>query len=925
MRHTATGIGGRARLAPVIALLAIGVSGTHAQSAPAVPAARIATATKQPTKPVTTAWRDAEEDIGGDYDPKRPWDHSPLVDRILWAREGRVGADGKFPPEARLRAFREMQGHERQLQLLQTARKAPAAPAAAIPGSVWAAIGPRPAQKNGTTFAGRITAIAAHPADGNIAYVGGAAGGLWKTTNGGLNWVPLLDRQPSLAVGTILLAPGNPDTIFVGTGEPNFGCDNQFGVGILKSTDGGYSWSQLGAAAFANKSISKIIIDPNQPLTMWASTTQAEAGFICNVPGGGNGVYKSTDGGVTWPTIGLPGKSVDDLVMDPFNPLVLYASAYGVGIYKSSDGGVTWGLRLGGGLPTVSLGRIELAVHPTIPNKLYAIFTDATGFLINLYKSVDGGATWPALPTQPSSGNPIAMCRGQCWYDLYLETSSDGTLWVGGDENFRTTDDGVTWPAAALLHSDQHAIAFGPTGTVWVGNDGGLASSVDLGATWTQRNTNLALAQFYPGASLHPTVGVIALAGVQDNNSFAYTSTPIWNVVYAGDGAASAFDFTNPGNIWYNSQQFLVIGKTLNHSTYVDVNNGLTDSNNRTNAPFIAQFAMCPKNAQVLVAGSVTVWRTNDGATNWAANSAAPLLAGGSIRSVAFDPSDVSCATYYVGLQNGKIFRTTVGGGAAAGNWVDISTGLPGRGVSDFAVDAGNTNIVYAAITGFGAGTQVYKTLNALAATPSWSAASSGLPNSPVNAVLVDPGASTVIYAGTDVGVYRSLDSGANWSPFTNGHPAVPVYDLQGNATTGVLISFTHGRSAFQLTLPAARPVPDGKFIPGLPLRVYKAGGANLKLNFDNNSCTPGGTNAYWGNLTPAELSAYTYSGQECGIVSGGNLTTIPAASSAFFVVVGSDGGVTESGNTQDSAGVWRGNGAGRCAITTQTTASSCP
>lgn len=919
MRHTVTGIGGRARLAPVIALLAIGVSTLHAQSAPGKAAA------KQPAKPETTDLRNADEDIGGDHDPKRPWGHSAVVDRILWEREGRVGADGKFPPEARLRAFREMQEHQRKSQLLQIAHNAPAVPAAAIPGSVWAAIGPRPGQKNGSTFAGRITAIATHPVDGNIVYVGSAAGGLWKTTDGGLNWVPLLDHQPSLAVGTILLAPGNPDTIFVGTGEPNFGCDNQFGVGILKSTDGGYSWSQLGAAAFANKSISKIVMHPAQPLTLWASTTQAQAGFICGVPGAGNGIYKSTDGGVTWPAVSLPGKSVDDLVMDPQNPLVLYASAYGIGIYKSSDGGASWSAPLGGGLPSASLGRIELAVHPTIANKIYALVTDASGFLINLYKSVDGGATWPALPTQPSSGNPIAMCRGQCWYDLYLESAPDGTLWVGGDENFHTTDDGATWPAAGLLHSDQHAIAFGPTGTLWVGNDGGLASSVNNGATWTQRNTKLGIMQFYPGASLHPTTGVIALGGTQDNNSFAYSSTPVWNQIYLGDGAATAIDFTNPGNVWYASQQYLVIGKTVNHSTFVDVNIGLTDSNNKNNAPFIAQFAMCPKNAQVLVAGSVTVWRTNDGAANWAANSPAPLIAGGSIRSIAFDPNDLNCTTYYAGLQNGKIFRTTVGGGAAAGNWVDISTGLPGRGVSDFAMDPGNSNIIYAAITGFGAGTQVYKTVNALAATPSWSAASTGLPNSPVNAVLVDPGASTVIYAGTDVGVYRSLDSGANWSPFMNGHPAVPVYDLQGNATTGVLISFTHGRSAFLLSLPTARPVPDGKFIPGLPLRAYKGVGANIKVNFDNNSCTPGGTNVYWGNLTPAELAAYTYSGQECGITSGGNLTTIPVASSAFFVVVGSDGGTTESGNTQDSTGAWKGSGAGRCGIASQSTASSCP
>ena len=866
---------------------------------------------------------DVYRNPSSDHDPAHPYGHSPLVDRILWAREGRVGPDGRFPPDARMNAFRELQAHERRLRA--GSHGAPVVPAAAIPGSVWAAIGPRPGQKSGQTFAGRVTAIAAHPTDGNTVYVGGAAGGLWKTTDGGVNWVPILDRQPSLAVGCVLLAPGAPETIYVGTGEPNFGCDNQFGVGILKSTDGGYSWSQLGAASFANKSISRILVHPSDPLTMWASTTQAQAGFICGVPAAGNGVYRTTDGGTTWPSITLPGKSVNDLVMDPFDPLVLYASAYGFGIYKSTDGGATFGPRLAGGLPTASLGRVELAVHPTIPDKVYSVFTDATGFLIDLYKSTDAGTSWTALPTKPSAANPIAFCRGQCWYDLYLETAPDGTLWAGGDENFYTVDDGATWPTPAYLHSDQHAIAFGPTGTVWVGNDGGLASTVDNGVAWTQRNTKLALTQFYPGASLHPTIGVIALAGVQDNSSFAYASTPVWNQIYLGDGAASAIDFTNPNNVWYNSQQFLVIGKTVNHSTYVDVNNGLLDSGDKAKSPFIAQFAMCPKNAQVLVAGSQTVWRTNDGAANWSANSPAPLVSGGSIRSLAFDPSDAGCSTYYMGLQNGKVFRTTVGGGAAAGNWSDVSTGLPGRGISDLSVDPTNSNVAYAAVTGFGSGSQVYKTVNALAASPAWSAASTGLPNSPVNAVLVDPGASSVIYAGTDVGVYRSLDSGASWSPFMSGHPVVPVYDLQGNSTTGVLISFTHGRSAFQLTAPAARPVPDGKFVPGLPLRAKKGAGSNLVLQWDESSCTPGGVNAYWGVLSTASLSTYAYGGAQCAVTSGGSLTGVPAATDAFFVVAGTNGGTTESGNTQDSAGVWKGSGVGLCGIAAQSTASTCP
>lgn len=856
-------------------------------------------------------------DAGGDQDPKSPWGRSPLIDRILWEREGRVGPDGTFPPAARMNSFREWQAQQQRVKSLL---RQPAAPAAANPGTMWNSIGPKPILNGATANSGRVTAIAVHPTDGNIAYVGAASGGVWKTFDGGVNWIPLTDRQPSLATGAITLMPGNPDTIFVGTGEPNFSCDSYYGVGVLKSTDGGYTWTQLGAAPFANKSISKIVIHPTLPDTMWAATAQGAAGFICGAYGGG-GVYKTTDGGVNWSNAGLPGGSINDMVMDRTNPNILYASRNAGGIYKTIDGGTNWTL-LAGGLPATGFGRIDLALHPTLASTLYAVYVNSGNNQLGTYKTVDGGTTWTALATMP-----VNLCNSQCWYNLYIEIAPDGAIWEGGFGIHRSTDDGTSWTSVGGgIHVDQHTVTFGPTGTAWAGNDGGLFTTVNNGAAWTSRSTNLATVQYYPGASVHPTNANFALAGAQDNGTHKFTGASGWNSVFGGDGCATAIDYTNPNNVWYVSYQYLNIYKTVNGSGFAPATSGLADANTPGVAPFIAMFALCPKNAQVLIAGTNNVWRTNDGAATWTANSPDPIIASASIRSVAFDPSDVNCNTYYAGLGSGKIFRTTVGGGAAAGNWVDISTGLPTtRGVSDLAVDPVNPNIVYAAYTGFGAGQQIYKTINALAAAPTWAAASSGLPNAPVNAVLVDPGANTVIYAGSDLGVYRSLDSGTTWTPFMNGHPVVAVYDLEANATTGALISFTHGRGAFKLNAPSAKPVPDGKFIAGLPMRASKGVGANITLKFDNVSCTPGGYNAYWGALTPAALAGYTYSGQECGVASGGDLTTIPAASSAFFVVAGSDGSVTESGNTQDSAGVWRGSGAGRCAITTQSTASTCP
>lgn len=867
--------------------------------------------------PETEARSAATPDPAAERPGARPWGQNPALDRMMWAREGRVGPDGRFPPESRMRAFRE---YREGLRQLSSRLAAPKAPAAAIPGSEWTPLGPRPMQNGPFTFAGRVTVITPHPTDGDIVYVGTASGGVWKTLDGGLNWIPLTDRQPSLATGAIALAPGNPDTIFVGTGEPNFSCDSHFGVGILKSTDGGYSWSQLGAAYFGNRSISKIIVHPTQPQTLWASTTSGNAGWICGVAGGGAGIFKSIDGGANWSNAAFPAGDVTDLVMDPANPQVLYAGRKNSGIYKTVDGGTIWA-PLGGGLPGSNIDRIDLALHPAVPGLIYAVYSNLSGNLLGHYKSADGGATWAPFPLPQASW----QCSLQCWFDLALEIAPDGSLWEGSYRLVRTADDGANWAIRPNNYVDQHAIAFAPDGRIWAGHDGGVDVSSDGGASWSTRNANLGAMQFYPGGSLHPTNGAFAISGAQDNGTSKYTGGATWTKILSADGGATAIDSASPDLVWYASIQYLQVYKTVAGGGFSAVNSGLADSNVSGKAPFMAPLVMCPGNPQVLIAGSDNVWRTGNGAGGWSANSADPIVAGASIRSLAFDPSDASCGTYYAGTSGGKVFRTTVGGGAAAGNWVDISTGLGGHGVSDLAVDPGNPNVVYAAITGYGAGTQIYKTVNALAPAPTWNPAAAGLPNIPTNAVLVDPGASAVVYAGTDLGVYRSVDSGANWSPFMTGHPVVPVHDLKANAATGTLVSFTHGRGAFKLTAPAARPVPDGKFIPGLPLRAGKGTGSSIRLLFDSASCVHGATHAYWGPLTPAALATYAYGGQECGIVSGGSLTTIPAATSAFFVVVGADGSGVESGNTRDSAGVWRGSGVGRCGIAAQSSAASCP
>ena len=221
----------------------------------------------------------------------------------------------------------------------------------------------------------------------------------------------------------------------------------------------------------------------------------------------------------------------------------------------------------------------------------------------------------------------------------------------------------------------------------------------------------------------------------------------------------------------------------------------------------------------------------------------------------------------------------------------------------------------------------VFRTLDGGA---TWSNISGALPDEPVYTVAVDPLRPTDVYIGTEFGVYvnNGAWTGSNWTKINNGQmPWVHVHQLEFSNANGKLRAATHGRGIWELTInrPAAKPVPDGLFIAGTPLKAAKGVNGAVVVTFDNTSCNSGGNNAYWGNLTAAALSAYTYTGEECGLSPGGSLNSIPAATSAFFIVAGTDGGANESGNVQDSAGVWHGLGTGRCGVTAQNSAATCP
>ncbi len=810
-------------------------------------------------------------------------EETSLLDaRAKWFLEGRAGSDGRIPWNARDRSLRQLE--------TSLASGLVDSEAALVGGSFWSALGPSTVVDGSIVYAGRITSIAPHPTNSSTLFVGTAQGGVWRTIDAGLTWQALTDSQPSLAIGAVAISRSNPSIVYAGTGEANGGCDSYFGAGILKSTDGGATWALVGASSFAGTSISRIIVHPTNPSIVWVGNSPGSAGFVCTTGIGSYGVWKSIDGGATWNRV-LTGDQffgASDLAISPTDPNRLYAGLQLSGVWTTGDGGTNW-TKLAGGLPTTDVARVDVAVDPQNASKVYALIgAGANNLLLGIFRSTNAGTSWSAV-TRPTGSCQYwsldSICSyagagvGNCRWNLVMEVAPDSGVWIGGVGLWRSPDSGSSWVdvCPSTMHVDQHAVEFSSDGKVWAGNDGGLFLTTSNGSTWTNRNAGLSIAQFYPGAALHPTKRNFALGGTQDNGPVKYTGSSAWPTLLPGDGAYAAIDPSSPNKTWYVSTQFLDIRKTTDGGiSFHSATSGLLDVNNSDRTGFIAPYAMCPSNPLILVAGSMGVWRTTNAAAGWTLNSPNPLVDGYAARAVAFAPSDATCNTYFVGV-SASLFRTTTGGGA----WVEISgASLPL--ISDLAVDPTNANVVYVAGGGFG-GHHLYKTTNGLAASPTWTAVDSGLPDTPFNAVLLDPDSSSTVYVGTDVGIFRSTNAGTSWSSFMVGHPNVAVFDLAADSSTQSVISFTHGRGAFRLA--SANPTEAS---PSQNMRANKGAGTTVALTYTP-ACGATDHVVYWGTTPITGSVSWTMAACGRGTTGAASFDpgNPPSGRAFYFVVVG--------------------------------------
>jgi hypothetical protein len=696
----------------------------------------------------------------------------------------------------------------------------------------WTALGPAPIGSGAGADSGRLTALAAHPTDPNTIYVAAADGGVWKTTNGGSSWNPLTDDQGSLFMGAIALAPSNPNIIYAGEGEANLGpsklqfnrTDMYYGQGVLKSSDAGATWTLLGNSVFNRRTISKIVVDPTNPDTVYV----AVGALATNGLPGNTGIWKSTDGGLNWTdtTASISTTAAfSDVAINPSNPQVLYAAAGAPagnaanGIYKTTDGGATW--TVAGNLPTgatdMHVGRITLALAPSAPSTLYAVLvasgaidagTLPTGKLYKVVKSTDSGATWTQLTGVPEIFGGYIDSEPDFFGDygttLAVDPTNPNVVYAGGDEGgfIKTTNGGTSWTSASSdPHVDHHGIGFDAMGRLLVGTDGGIWRQSTPGSTsFTDINGNLNTIQF-TGVVTHPYNPDIAWGGSQDNGTERFNNSLSWTELQGGDGGEVRVDPVNPNTVYHTYCYDANTPSTQAGFFVRSDNNGVTWSVKETGlnlsqpGNFFVPFVIDPAHSNRLLLGTSQVYESNNRGDNWA--PLGTFVFPSIIDAVAAAPTDIN--TVYATSKGGHLFVTTNHGST----WVErdpVATD-PNIRYRGLFVDPTDANIAYVTATSFGdatGGGHIWRTTNA---GVSWSDISGDFPDIPVWSIAVDTETNTY-YIGTDSGVYASTNGGANWSTLGNGLAHAQVVQVEINKNLGILAAGTHGRGLWELAIP---------------------------------------------------------------------------------------------------------------------------
>ncbi|HEX9823353.1 MAG TPA: glycosyl hydrolase [Actinomycetota bacterium] len=678
----------------------------------------------------------------------------------------------------------------------QTAEQDPALAAAE-----WGLVGP-------TNIGGRVVDLAVDPTTPGTVFAAVATGGVWKTTDGGTTFSLAWPTDLSPSMGAIAIASNG--TLYAGTGEPNNGGGSIVygGTGVYRSTDKGATWEYVGLGD--SGTIGRIAIDPTNPSRIFV----AAAGDLFR-PGGERGLYRSLDGGDTWQLVlagANPTTGAIDVAIDPTNPQRVYTAMWdrvrfpdlrvygglGSGAFRSTDGGGTWTLMQGGalGLPaqSMNLGRIGLAVAPSDPNRLYAVVILTNGSFEGFYLSPDAGVTWVKLPT----GTSVASSQSTFgwWFGrLWVDPVNAAHVFMAGVPMSESLNAGLTWASVTGLHADQHAMGWDPstTGRVYLGNDGGFYRSDTNGASWTEA-TYQPFTQFY-SVDVSEQDPARVVGGSQDNGCLRSWGGTDWNGYGCGDGLATLISPANQDQ-YYGCSQYGSCGR---------YGGGSFGSTTSTRRGWFTPLVFDPSDPNVMYYGGNRINRSTNGGGAWTAISA-DLTGGpgrdtqypyGTMTTIAASKSDPS--TIYLGTDDSRLWVTHDLGGS----WtrIDGDPVLPERWVTRVAVDPADASTAYATFSGFREGAKDAHVFRTADGGETWEAIGAGLPDAPVNDVVI---VGDALYVATDVGVYRGTEGleGTEWLKVGANLPLIPITDIRYQAGTDSLFAATFGRGIMRVALP---------------------------------------------------------------------------------------------------------------------------
>lgn len=778
----------------------------------------------------------------------------------------------------------------------QRKKSAPVQPAAQSGFSLEQFKNWKPRNIGPSGMSGRITAIDAVVDNPSVIYIGAASGGVWKTENSGASWKPVFEEQPILNIGSIAIQQSNPNIVWVGTGEGNPRNSINIGEGMFKTLDGGRSWQRVGLEKTRN--IHRVIINPEDPNTVYA-------GVIGNpyAPHPERGVFKTSDGGATWNKILYTNDSsgIGDMIMDPSNPNKLFAAMWhhyrtpwsfssggsGSGLYMTLDAGKSW-KKLGkeNGLPEGDYGRIGLAISRSNPDVVYALVEANKN---GLYRSDDGGYTWKLINSNPN----WVTNRPFYFQEIAVDPLNENRLWLiyqmigvseDGGKDFR-----VVIPYNGI-HPDHHAFWIHPEDNKFIidGNDGGIGISRDLGKTWNF-DEKLPVGQFYH-INVDNEIPYNVMGGMQDNGSWrgpAYTwinggiKNYYWESIWGGDGFDMMPDPDD--NSWvYAMSQGGNVGRyhtKTGESWFVKPPNPNLQTQLRFN--WNAAIAQDPFDNSTIYFGSQYLHKSTNKGNSWEAISG-DLTTNDSIKidqnkngGLSLDitgaenhctiltiaPSAKEKGVIWVGTDDGNVQLTRDGGKT----WTNFGGKIPGmpKGAWVPQIQAGRHNGGEAFVVvndyrrgDFGA--YIFRTTDY---GKTWTRM---VDDKKVTGyalcVLQDPVEPNLVFAGTEQGLWVSLNNGASWQQWKNGYPSVSTYDLAIQEREADLVIATFGRALWVLDdIRPLRKLSSGKGIAsGRALTLFEPPVA-YQAEFRN---APGYEWSTWGlwdadNRRPGAAIAY--------------------------------------------------------------------